>query len=308
MLNQEVPAADAPEVPARSRRLSPWVLAPAAGLTWWVVGFLFWLLDGLGGPGLRQLLIPLITPALGALVVGGVVGGVAAGLLTAAGPRDRRAQSVLATLGGTALALVATLVASSAALDRVPAGDFAADSRVVTGLTIVAVLATSVGWGVGVLAGVGRPGLGVALAVLSGMAPSWLSGVTLAVLPPTQTGLAVLGRVWSWVGLAVLAAALVTVGVRPAVRWAWWPLLVAVVWFSGPVLTALAYLTPMLRPGAGLPGTLPDSLAAAWQVFQAASSPLPRGGLVLWALALGGAAVVALVLDRRTTTPSTAEG
>jgi hypothetical protein len=174
---------------------------------------------------------------------------------------------------------------------------------VLTGLTLVVVAATGIGWGIGALAVVGRPALGIALAVLAGMAPSWLSGVTFAVLPPTQTAMLVLGQIWDWIGLALLAAALVTVGTRPAVRWAWWPLLVVIVWFTGPALTALSYLSPLLRPGAGLPGTLPDSLAAAAQVFGAASSPAARGGLVLWVVALAGAVVVALVLDRRTTTP-----
>jgi hypothetical protein len=299
MLNQEVPAADRREAPARFHRLPWWVLVPAAALTWYVVGFLAWLVDGLGDAG-ASLAVPLLTGAMSTLVMGGVVGGVAAGLLSAAGPAGLRARSVLATLAGTTLALVVALVTSANRLDSAAFRDFDGDSRVTTGLVVGAVVATAIGWAAGALVVVGRPGLGIALALLAGMLPSWLSSLVFAVLPPPQEAMAVLGQVWGWLAVGLLAAALVVVGARPSARWAWWPLLVAITWFTGPVLVALVYLSPLLRPGAGLPGTLPDSLDAAAQVFREASSPDARD-LWPWGVALVLAAIVALARARRTT-------
>jgi len=95
------------------------------------------------------------------------------------------------------------------------------------------------------------------------------------------------------------------VGARPASRLAWWPLLLLAAWFVSPLLTAAAYLEPLLRPGMGLPGTLPDSLGAAWQVFWLAAAPSQRD-LVPWFAALVVAALIALV-RANVRGPSTAE-
>jgi hypothetical protein len=93
----------------------------------------------------------------------------------------------------------------------------------------------------------------------------------------------------------VLALALVVVGLRPPVRAVWWPLVLLPAWFAGPALTATAYLEPLLRPGAGLPDTLPDSLAGARQVFWAAASTDARD-LAPWVTAVVAGLVVSAAL------------
>ncbi|MDN5856703.1 MAG: hypothetical protein L0K86_28475, partial [Actinomycetia bacterium] len=63
-------------------------IAPASALVWWVVGFLPWLVDGLGKdvPGVYigsvasdGITVPLLLPNLALLVLGGLVGGACAG-------------------------------------------------------------------------------------------------------------------------------------------------------------------------------------------------------------------------------------
>jgi hypothetical protein len=124
----------------------------------------------------------------------------------------------------------------------------------------------------------------------------------IAFFPATLDVLTTLSRTADVLGGAVLAGALVVVGVRPPARLAWWPVIVAVAWFAQPVQTATVYLEPLLRPGAGLPGTLPDSLAGAWQVFGLALSPGNRW-LVPWVLAVVVAVVVSVVRARPSATP-----
>src|SRR4051794_22863566 len=92
----------------RARRGPFWGLGPFAGLVWWVVGYLFWLLDGLRptpvGP---RMALPLSGSMFGFLVLGALVGGVAGGLLCLAAPGRR--HGVFATLAGVAAALVVVL-------------------------------------------------------------------------------------------------------------------------------------------------------------------------------------------------------
>ncbi|MGY1593351.1 hypothetical protein ACI79D_15375 [Geodermatophilus sp. SYSU D00708] len=83
--------------------------------------------------------------------------------------------------------------------------------------------------------------------------------------------------------------------VRTARRLPAWGL---VTWFVGPALTAVTYLEPYLRPGAGLPRGLGDALAGAVQVFWLAASPQGRP-LLPWVVAVVGAAFVAALLAGR---------
>src|SRR4051812_8788558 len=194
------------------------------------------------------------------------------------------------------MAVVVVLAVAVSVLRRDAPDSFSSDRLVVTGLCVVVVVGALGGWALGSAAAFGRPGAGPALAVLAGAVPAWLSSLGgLAVDTSTSSaGLAVVGRIATWVGAAVLALALVVVGARPTARLAWWPLLLLAAWFVAPFLTAAGYLEPLLRPGMGLPGTLTDSLAAAWQVFWLAASPSQRG-LLPWVPALVVAALVALV-------------
>lgn len=307
-----VPATDAPApepppaedaTPARTRRVPAVALLPLAAAVWWVGGFLWWLLALAGQDPGGGTAVPFDASRLSGLVLGGLAGGVAAGLL--ARLADRRGWALAATAGGVALAALVTVVQSSAAVRDAAAGTFAADPVVLTGLTAVAVGAAAAGWLAGSVALLGRGGLALALGVLAGLAPSWLSSVVFAVAGP-ESPVAV-GRLVSWSGAAVLALALVVAGLRPPLHLLWWPAVVLLAWFAGPALTATAYLEPVLRPGAGLPDTLLDSLSGAWQVFGLAAEPGARD-LVPWVVAVVAALLVSAALAARTpaTAPPTA--
>ena len=297
----------------------PWpALAAVAAGAWWVLGHLGWLLDGLqphwyGGlsavelPEETLLAVPLLTGLLPDLLVGALVGGIAAGLAGRLG-RGRGWESTLATLAGLAAAVALALGSSARTLAAVPLDatggvPFGADERVVSALVAVTAVTSLAGWALGSCALSGRLGTGPALAVLAGTLPAWVSGLGQAVTADgQQTSLGVAPTV---AGAALLAVALVHVGLRPAVRLLAWPLLVLAAWAVGPVLTAAGYLAPLLRPAAGLPGTLAESLSATVQVFGEAWSP---GYRVTWPwvlavlVALGLAAVHARSAQRGTPT------
>jgi hypothetical protein len=279
---------------------------PLAGLVWWVGGYLFWILSGLRplpvGP---RIALPLAISLMSSLVLGALVGGVAAGLLALLA---HRRLAVLATLAGVALALVVTLAGAVATVHgEAPDAMLGGDPLAVAGLCAVTVLVALVGWAVGSAASLGRPGLGIALAVLAGALPSWLGEVAQAIVTPASYELAsAIGRIVAWVGAAGLVAALVVLGARPASRLAWWPVAVLAAWFVQPLLTASVYLDQVLRPGTGLPGTLPDALAATVQVFGLASLPASRQW-VPWVVALGVAVVIAVLRARQSGPPDRAE-
>jgi hypothetical protein len=263
-----------------------------AAAVWWVGGHLGWLLGAAaGGDAGPASALPLDASLLGRLVLGGVVGGIAAGLL--APLAGRRGPALAATAGGVVLALLVTLAQSTSAVRDAARGSFAADPRVVTGLTAVAIGAAVTGWLLGSAALLGRPGLAVALGVLAGLAPSWVGSVVVQLTGPE--GYPALDRIGTWSGAAVLVAALAVAGLRPPARLAWWPVVLVLAWLTGPALTAIAYLEPLLRSGAGLPDTLLDSLSAAWRVFELASSPEQRD-LVPWVVALAVAGAVSVAV------------
>ncbi|MGY1618413.1 hypothetical protein ACI797_16865 [Geodermatophilus sp. SYSU D00691] len=273
-----------------------WALVPLAGVVWWAGGYLFWLLGGLRAvPVGPRLALPLSASTLGALVTGALVGGLAAGLLCLV--VARRPLGALATCAGLVLGLVAALVPSAAGLRGEGPDAFAADPLVVTALCAIVVAVSLGGWAIGSAAALGRPGLAVALGVLAGAAPSWLSSALVPFVDTSRSyaGVELVGRVSTWAGAAVLVLALVVAGARPAARLAWWPVVVLLAWFVAPFLTAAGYLEQPLRPGSGLPGTLPDSLAAAWQLFGLAASPAARD-LLPWVAALVAGSFLAFLL------------
>lgn len=206
-------------------RASPWpqlpapALIPIAGLVGWVVGFLPWILGGLGHAwlgwtGSELAAVPVFAGNVQALVVGAGVGGLAAGLVALLG-RGHRGARVAAVSSGVLLTMVVTLVQSRGALRET-------DGRVLDGLTAIVVVMTVVAMGVGLLALTGRVGGGLALAGVAGAVPAWLAAVLDQIGldgPGTYEHVADVSR---WSGAAVLAAGLIVIGVRPVARVVWW--------------------------------------------------------------------------------------
>ena len=281
-------------------------LIPVAALTWWVVGFLPWILDGLrvspfsGSPVLA---VPLFAGNLSAMVLGGGLGGLAAGLvaLLGRGGRWRRAGAV--TLGVVIAATVTLLQSALTLRDPSPSNMSAAD-RVLVGLVVVAIVSTIVGLGWGLVALGGRVGLGLALAGVAGAVPWWLTAV-LAAVGADRSVQDLYGStdVSQWIGVTVLAAALVVIGVRPVARTLWWLLAVALAWVVGPTITASTYMEQLLRPGTKPSDVFGESFDLAWQVWRMAAS-VERRPLTPWIVAIAVAAVVSIGIGRVRRSPA----
>lgn len=275
-------------------------LVPVSGLAWWLIGYMPWIVTGLNGRSQNlpdagsgvagtALALPLTNGSYSLLAAGALVGGVAAGFTGLLVPRGRVWPS-LASLVGVAAALTITLTQSVGAVREAAAGTFAADDRVVYGLVLAVVSVTAVGWLVGASAILGRPALGVALAVLAGAVPAWVWSVVAAIQPGPMFNVS---PVVHWIGAAVLVVALVVIGVRPPTRIAAWPVALVLAWLVGPALTAAGYLEQLVRPAAIRPDGLPDAFAATWQVFTLAVQPANRPSLVAqWIVAVVLAAAV----------------
>jgi hypothetical protein len=280
-------------------------LVPLAAGVWWVAGFLPAIVEALGPPRPRVPLatpvVPLVNAPLAGLVYGALTGGVVVGMLGLLAPRSWRARAATSTAAGLAVALAVVLVQAGVSLAYGHA-----DARVAFGLVAATWGAAVAGWLLGACSALGRSGIGVALGVLAAVVPGWLGDLGRVLtdgsafytaeltLGPLEepSWLEWVGRSWTaWVGTGLLVAALVTVGLRPVARLAWWPLAVLVAWFIGPALSAAgnldAYLLP--RPGSA---TLPDPLTWSWQIFDFSSLPTSRD-VVPWLLAIVLAAVAA---------------
>jgi hypothetical protein len=117
----------------------------------------------------------------------------------------------------------------------------------------------------------------MALAVLAGATPLWLSTSLTQLLGTSSDGrLGTHGAAILWVSGAVLAIALAVIGVRPPSRLIWWPVALVVAWTVSPVLTAVIYLQPMLRPGSRVPRVLTDTVRGTVQALTGAASPGAR--------------------------------
>lgn len=285
------------------RSLPPLALVPLAALVWWVVGFLPWLLDGatLDAPPENEVsavALPLYAGGLSTLVLGAGVGGIAAGLtsLLASGARVVRAAACAA---GVALALVITLVQSRSGMS-----DEISDDRVVNGLTVIVVIMTVAGFGVGLLCLTGRVGLGFALAALAGAAPVWLVKVLAALGVSSMDTVQSADELSRWVGAAVLAAALVVIGLRPPVRAVAWIGAVLLAWCIAPTITAAGYAEVFIRPGLG--GFWGDHFSATMEVWQQAASVDMRP-LTPWLVAIAVAAVISLWIVTRSRQQEDAE-
>ncbi|WP_110006725.1 hypothetical protein [Geodermatophilus normandii] len=270
---------------------------PFAALAW-CAGSLPWLVHGAGRAA--PILLPLRAGMLTTLVLSAAVGGLLAGGLARLAAPGRRGAALLATGCGAATGIVVTLAQSVAASDA--GTGFDADPRVLTGLAVLTAALGALAWGAGSLVVAGAAGSGVVLGLLAAVLPGWLSSL----LPSSLYGPA-LGTALVWLQALVLGTALVVVGVRPAARLVLWPVVVLLAWLVGPALTAVSWLEPLLRPGTGLPRTLGDSLAGAWQVFGLAASPGARHWAP-WVVAVVGAVFGAVLLDGRRRGGGAAQG
>jgi hypothetical protein len=272
---------------------------PIAALTWWIGGFLPWLLNDaghevLGASGVALLALPLVAGNLSGLVLGAGLGGVLAGLTTRLGSGSRAVRAG-ACAGGVAIALLATLLQSRSGLSG---STGRVDERITNGLTVVVVIMTIVGLGLGLLSLTGRIGLGLALAAAAGATPMWVMSVLNArQLDDTASGLRAAVDISQWAGAVLLAVALVAVGLRQARQVVAWPGAVLLAWFIGPTITAAGYMDVFVRPG-GLPGRWADHLSAAMDVWRMAASPHARS-LTPWIVAIVIAGGVAFWLARR---------
>lgn len=284
--------------PRRFAGLPAPVLALVAGLSWWVVGFLPWILEGLLFPDAAARTMPqMAVPVYGAIgepVLGAGAGGLAAGFVALLGRRNER-QNVLAVAVGVAVVVTVTLVQSVTATRSMGPGmgpyTSGVDPRLVNGVTVIVVVVTALGLAVGLLALAGRVGLGIALAGVSGVFAVWIVPVVMAMgidsYRPPQ-GLVETGR---WVSAGVLCAALLVIGVRPWVRVLWWPVAIVLAWWVSPTVTASYYAEQVIRPNSGLPDSLGDHFSGIAQVWKA-SAALDMRPLTPWAFAVAVAAVV----------------
>jgi hypothetical protein len=281
------------------RSIPALALVPLAALTWWVVGFLPWLVNDTGrevldARGISTLTLPLVGGGVGALVLGAGLGGVAAGLTACLGAGSR-IQRAGASAAGVALALFGTLLQSRSAVSGV-AG---VDGRLINGLTAIVVLTALVGLGLGLLGVTGRVGLGFAVGAAAGAIPMWVMNVCNALELDTTAGRVELAHgISEWAGVVALAVALVLVGLQPTARAAAWPAIVLMAWFIEPTITAAGYLDAFLRPGMRFPEMWGDHLSATLDVWQMAASPKLRS-LTQWIVAIIVAGGIALWLARR---------
>jgi len=309
-----------------SRRMSPAALVTLAAVVWWAVGYFPWLaswvtslvtVSGRGGggrPGGERLAVPLAASSMWLLVLGALVGGVLAGMLGLLARPGHRRSTALATLSGAGLAVMVAggqAVAASGVGSAFPSED----PRVLAGLCVVLALSALTGWAFGACAPLGRTGTGLALAVLAGATPLWLTTSMTQLLSTSATGrLGTHTATILWAGLGVgglvLAVALGVIGVRPSSRLAWWPVALLVAWTVSPVLTAVTYLQPLIRPGSRVPRVLGDTVRGTANALASAAAPGARS-LTPWVAAIVIGAGLALMAPRLLpsfiTQPSAAE-
>ncbi|WP_310961433.1 hypothetical protein [Nocardioides terrisoli] len=281
----------------------PLALAALAVLAWWPLGFLPWFSAGLDWPttiaapvgssseglaGLRMPL-PLIAVYLPALVCCAVVGGTIAGLLPILVLQIHlpRPAAILEVWLVVAVTVVVTLALSTELIRQHAPTSFAADTRVLVGLTAAVVAGTLLGLVVGSLSVHWHGLASLAAALVAGAAPTWVR----AFLYDGSHAPAV--RSWADALTGVLVALVLSSGLVVSVhrsrRWAGlWPVALLVLWCAGPAVAALTYLTAVLRPSSGLPDSLPGHLAAARQVFgQAFTQTHPQLWPMVVAFGLG---------------------
>jgi hypothetical protein len=279
---------------AGGRRPLPWLLLPLAALVWYGVGFLPQVLLGPAparrGIGDTFLALPLPEGA-SPLLAGAFVGGALAGLLVLVAVRGRRRAGVALTGLGVAVAVGATLAQSLLALQAAGPPPGSVDGPVAV-LALELGLATLVAWGVGALAAAGRVWRGLALALVAAGAALWWVGVVPIALFPAGP----------WVAAAVLAVALIAIGLRPAALVLAWPLAVLLSWAAGWLPLFTDTLNAGLEDGRGLV----TSARSAYDVTLQAVLDLLTEGVGPWIPTVAAiAAAIAIALLRRPRRPTT---
>ena len=286
-------------------------LVPLAAVAWWVFGYLPWLIAGMGssssvsgragGPGVggARLAVPLTSSLTWPLVFGALAGGVVAGMLGLVARPGHRGRTTMATLTGVGLAVIVAVgqvvAARGGLLD-----EFSAGPRVLAGLCLVVALMALVGWALGACATLGRPGTGIALAVLAEVTPQWLPGLLTQLFGTSPIGpLGTRGTIMVWLSSAMLAIALAVIGVRPLSRLIWWPVALFVAWTVTPVLTSVAYLEPLIGPGTGFFRFLSATIQETVQVLNSSAAFGVRP-LAPWVVAIAIGTCLAFTIARLT--------
>ena len=274
-------------------------LAPAAALVWWVVGYLPWLVDGMGDDvadryaAPARIAIPVLTAELSQLVLGALVGGACAGLLTLLA-EGRPATVLAASFSGVAAAVLLAGIQSESAVREAVGGGYQGEDSVISALLATAAVASLVGWLFGAGGYFGPVPLGIAIAGLAGLLPLWL-GPLVTLGDGVRSPL--VSDALNYTGAATLAAGLVVIGVRPYRRLFAWPVAVALAWIALPAFAATGYLEAMLRP----PAQVSETLGPAWEVFTRAASPAstPTPWMVPYLVAVGLAVAISVRLQLR---------
>lgn len=286
------------------RALGPWLALPAGAATWWVLGFLPWLAQGLrraGPTGGRfapdqgadevRMAIPLLAEEVTGLVTMAVLGGATA-VAVARGWRRRRPAAVAAAAGAATAAVIATLQSQHAV--RTVTGDVASDPRVVHALALVACAATLVGVLLGLLAAIGPIWLvPAALAPAAALLPGWLEDL----LPGTQAGST------RWMFAFALGMLLGACARRPRHLVAWVPA-AGIAWAAQAVPPALLAAGTTIRPGSGLEDDPWRPATIGVEVFEAAltlpEAHWPAAWFIALVLALALTAVIAAITTTTT--------
>ena len=281
------------------------VLLVLAAVAWWAIGFLPWIASGLtwatydGGPvgssveGLSKVRLPVPLAALwlSFLVSASLVGGTAAGVAPILFPRLHRGIGVFAAWFATAVTVPVVLWRTASKIHREAPAEFASDERVLLGLGIIVVLATGAAMVLGSIASNWHSFASVPAALVAGAMPTWVHAFGGASVVD------VLGRVAL---VVVLVAGLAASTHRTLKAVLLWPVAFAIAFLAAPAFTALAYLAGLLRPSAGLPGSLPELVGSSRQVFgEAVRQRNDTWTPLVVALALGLLWLVAEAVRRR---------
>ena len=234
----------ASSAPSRTREVPPIIIALAAGIIWWGIGFLPWIFTGLNGSELSILSETATTSAVpfgrvssaGVMVGFGLIGGLcASGVWFLARLVGRRVwlASLTGITAAIAVAFVQTYIAAAAERDLTTL-----DYQMLALSAASCVGGSLAGWGLGVALARGAVWIGMTLAALTVVGSSWYWEVIRRYVNFTtaQDGYLRPGDgmyeivSWQWVG--VLAVAFIAIGARPLLRLAFWPVAIAVSWLA----------------------------------------------------------------------------
>lgn len=226
-------------------KVPPIAVVLLAGASWWLIGYLPWVITGLNGSdySLRGVELTTAVPLLGHTVpyvlTFGLIGGVcASGSRLIAGPRASRTwvPSLIGMVAAVTAALVQSSIVGATADDQPISG---AQSGFFAALCGACVLGSLVGWGLGILMSRGAVWAGLTLSGVVGVVGPWALALVMTYLGHVgnlhdSDDLAAQNAadLLTWQLDAVLALALVVIGARPARRLALWPVAILVSWFA----------------------------------------------------------------------------